>query len=70
MFSLSNKVSYLERGVVALDYWCPSSLVPGADIVIIVHVAFDQRVQVKVGAIIVDVSLKKVRVRTHFHNGL
>ena len=38
--------------------------------VIIIYIALDQGVQVKVGANIVDVSLKYARDRTRFHNGL
>lgn len=51
--------SYLERGVVGLHYWCAGSLIVSrADKVIIIHIALDQGVQVKVGANIVHVSLK------------
>ena len=71
MGNISSEVSYLERGVVGLRYRCAGPLVvSGADKVIIIHIALDQGVQVKVWANIVDVSLKYARVRTRFHNGL
>ena len=67
----NSKFYYLERGVVGLHYRCTGVLpVSGADKVIIIDIALDQGVQVKVGANIVDVSLKYTRVRTRFHNGL